>query len=282
MGKLHQEGVLYLEKQNSYIGNGIIGLFDILGYKSFLDNNDPSGETANEVIRILSSSIDEAKNEVHKILKANVGEDPEALRLVSETLEKDSHSFVVADTFVITIGYLDSAVILEKQVKWLLFIMLLQKFITKMFDYGLPVRGGVSFGKLRIENSIFIGKPIAEAYETAQELEIATGILSESAIQEINKIKDLEGATKDFEEVIIHRSLVKYLIPKKENKSKKHFAIPMNVDLFHDKNDIRQLVLECFWKHNKDIPLSAQPKVDNTEKFIRFLKARKNLRRNKK
>jgi hypothetical protein len=38
------------------------------------------------------------------------------------------------------------------------------------------------------------------------------------------------------------------------------------------RGDIRQLVLESFWAHHKDIPISAGPKINNTELFLRYLK----------
>jgi hypothetical protein len=36
-------------------------------------------------------------------------------------------------------------------------------------------------------------------------------------------------------------------------------------------SDIRKIVLNSFWKHNKDIDLSAQSKAVNTEMFLRYL-----------
>ncbi len=48
------------------------------------------------------------------------------------------------------------------------------------------------------------------------------------------------------------------------------FGKTWNEDLLA--GDLRQKILEYFWKHKKDVPQSAIQKVHNTEALLRFLK----------
>ena len=260
------------EKDEIKIEKGIIGFFDILGYQTFLNNNTPE-EAANEVLAILTS-IDS------KIIDSFVYGSNLDFKTKDEESDRDFllnkfNWLVFSDTILLTCNYskqIESETTLSN---WFYFCLIASHLCTKMLEFGLPVRGAISFGEFVTRKNCFAGKPIVEAYKTSQRLNLASCILTESAKEEFENLTSLNvNLSKWMETYLIY----KYLIPFKDGESEE-YILDLEINSKKYKKDIRQAVLDGFWKHKKDIPISAHEKIDNTEKFIRFLEYKKNIKK---
>jgi hypothetical protein len=252
---------------------GIVGFFDILGYTSFLENNSAE-DAATEVLQTLNSIDKEVASDLKELLK---------LPIVATAIE-DIEWLVFSDTILITYNYKNDDHNIAKLIQWAVFMLISATFSRSMFEYGLPVRGAVGFGEFTIQKNCFAGRPIIKAYQRANSLELSASVLCKSAEEELSRLNETLEAEKHnkhekglIESVneLISSYEVEYLVPLKDNSSEKLFAL----NIFATQHtvptgDIRQYVLESFWKHKKDVPQSAQAKVENTEQFLRFLKSK--------
>lgn len=137
-----------------------------------------------------------------------------------------------------------------------------------MFTQGLPVRGVIHVGDYLIVNQCFAGHPIVEAYKLVSELDLSVCIMSEDAHKEFKEFgnKDIKGKPVH---TFFERYFTKYLVPLKGGKEAHFFTL--NYYEAKKTEDIRQTVLEAFWKHNKDISKGVQIKIENTEQHVRHL-----------
>lgn len=260
---------MMVEKVQPDVATGIIGLFDILGYKNFLKNNSPES-AAEEVLRKITSLKTEVINKlISPMLAKQKTVTPETAASLKKFLECGINWLIFSDTILITCPYLENDTVSAKQLKWALFLGVSVVLLSEMFEFGLPIRGAIGFGNFMTHGNCFVGTPIVEAYECSHDIELAACVLCESARVEIyEKLSSSRDSDNNIEQ-LIKALMVFYLIPKKENKSEKLFTL--NINPFRNRNDIRQIVLESFWKHKKDISPSAYQKAENTEKFFRFL-----------
>jgi hypothetical protein len=165
--------------------------------------------------------------------------------------------------------------------KWIIWMNFLSSSIylnNFMFEYGLPLRGGISVGKVLIQNNCFAGKPIVEAFQLATDLELAGTALTRGTAKEIKRVvksvvshprvkkKDKAGIR------VLEKLTIKYL-PARKSGNQDRIDMLNVVSLRNPidySGDIRQLLLECFMGHNKDMTGSAKAKLDNTELFLRY------------
>jgi len=148
-----------------------------------------------------------------------------------------------------------------------------------MFQKDLPVRGAIGYGPYFVKKTCFAGKPIVEAYRLANSLDLAGCALTPSACDQVKKL--LSGETFKTAREFINTLLVEYLTPLKNSEQKRLLMIDFSIPNY-SAMDIRQIVVESFHGHNKDIPESAQTKVQNTEMMLRFFVARRRKRKRRK
>ena len=240
------------------IQSGLIGFFDILGYQSFLENNDPEIATF-EVLNIISGVGDSIGKHV---LSYEEMSDENAQRLVNSI-----QWLVFSDTILMSMECGKSDV-----VESVLFLGVAATLCRQMFDFGLSLRGAIKRGKYQIAKSCFAGRAIVEAYRMETSLDLAACVLDES---ELNNMYEQVSDDKEGKE-LINDIIVRYMTPLKDKTYKKlpllNFMIAEGPKPKPVTSDLHQMVLESFWAHNKDITLSAEIKASNTEHFLRFLK----------
>lgn len=265
------------------VQQGFIGFFDILGYQNYLINND-SITGANQVIKVLNSLKDEIPNKLKKMYKhpANI------------SIIKNLNFLIFSDTILISIENKTSKNLSEKVVSNIRSIILLTAtnlLVQKLFKYGLPFRGVINYGNYIIEDYCFAGNVIVESYQLTNKLDVATVVISDNFMltventlseiqQEIDNITDNKRKKSYLNAVeslngIYATNLADYLIPYNDGSEEKMKTLNIFNALELSKNDssnIPQFVHNIFWKHKKDIPKSAQNKVDNTVKLLRYLK----------
>ena len=243
---------------NTY--TGVVGFFDILGYQNLLEKNEPE-DIAQKVLPILTGLNASVSAEMTKL--------GEVFRQMAESSMKDSivklHKQIVdsiqwlifSDTILLAMPMEDNT---KTPPYWVTFFLACISIQTQMFRSGLPLRGAISFGKYFLKDTCFAGKSIIEAHQLCYQLELAACVLTEKVSREINKLK---GDMRDT-------FFFNYLVPTKEGEMHldtlaAHYLVPSG-------KNIRSTIMECFWGHNKDIPISASAKVSNTEQWLTFLK----------
>jgi hypothetical protein len=145
----------------------------------------------------------------------------------------------------------------------MLFLITAAHLLNKLFEFGLPLRGVIHFGNYLVKETTFAGRAIVEAYKRAQNMDLSGCSVTEEAVGDM-KATDSEGEfTTHFGSM-----LVSYLCPVKQGE-------PVKMHLLNHLGnrkilDMRQYVLQSFWKHGKDISPGADSKASNTEQFLRF------------
>ena len=240
---------------------GIIGFFDILGYKNFLENNEV-GEAVSEVLKTLAEMPIAAQAYVKKTVNSTQDSGP---------LPQTEH-LVFSDTILLTSGYDEEESKERKELRWILFLFQTAVLTRKMFDYGLPLRGAITFGEyvVQTKGSCFAGRPIIEAYNSASGINVSAVILSKSADEEMSELS-VDGDVK----IAMEQWLVSYLVPMKAASPIRSKIIDFTVfkePTFKSLDrDVRSLVFDCFSSHSKDVPPSVYEKLNNTEMLLRFL-----------
>ena len=238
------------------VQKGIVGIFDILGYENFLENN-AVGEALGIVLDKFHEMPQSARSSVEKLGKEFRWND----------ILDNTKSIVMSDTIFMSSAYGSPPEGRRWQI-WLVFLLQAAALQRKMFEFGLPIRGAISFGDYILKDSSFAGRPIIDAYRMGSQIEAAAIALTDEAA------KEMESATAD-EGIPACFPVVEYLVPLKGCSPRRlhtlNFMLVGGTQSL--KGDARQLVCECFWKHRKDIPPGAYDKLANTEMLLRFLQA---------
>lgn len=263
-----------MQKEESVIG--IIGFFDILGYQSFIQNNEPE-TAAHEVLNTLIGIDKKVMEYIAKIILAPIG-----VKSYEDDLKK-IRWLVFSDTILITSLGSEPETAPETTLRWLLFLSACAVLQRHMFEFGLPLRGAITTGKFVIKGNCFAGRPIIEGYQLTQNIDLAATIFSSSAYDELSQtVQNTEQQIKEQgkEPTSLRQTIegltLQYLVPLETMEEKRYttfnfLAIPTTTGQ-KPTPDVAQMVFEAFWKHNKDIPSDASKKATNTEQYLRFLK----------
>lgn len=243
--------------------HGIIGVFDILGYKQVLRN------PVDAVVEIIQRYLQTVAEIPEKTFLGPIppGQFAEAMKsmvrvsfsdtiLIAMPLAADSKNFVTIE---------DEAL----RVRWWVFLNTVRRLILEMFRAGLPLRGMIHIGDYFIETPIFAGKCIVEAYEMAEKQNWTGCYLSKEARQSVD-----QPPFEDQE--MFNHVLPLYQVPLKNGNVEQFRAInwgfwaPWNFKFVE--GDLREAVMESFLKHSKSIEGSTFDKIANTEAFLKFCK----------
>jgi hypothetical protein len=243
--------------------NGLIGFFDILGYQNLLEKNEPE-DIAQSVLNYLTSINATVTTTIKDIIDETTSETTlkDAAKEVLDSLKW----IIFSDTILLTIPFESKDK--YRTTKWLAFLTTCIHLQTEMFRNGLPVRGVINYGKFYLQDTCFAGRSIIEAYDLCNKLELAACILSPYAEAEL---KDIISKSNSFQttKALVHE----YLIPTKTGEFR-YLVLSAHVYDIKDGNIMKQ-ILSSFWGHNKDIPLSVQNKISNTEQWLNFIKIKK-------
>jgi hypothetical protein len=233
--------------------NGLIGFFDILGYRSFLENNDV--ERATEVLDIINN----IKSDVTVDLQRRALNDPQGNR---EKILENIKWLVFSDTILMAMPW-------NKRLEDLLvFSFVANRLCRKMFDFGLPLRGAIKSGKYLIRKFCFAGQVIVEAYNEGKKVNLAGCTIDQALIARLAKGGD---GCREF----VRNTAVHYSTPLNDGSREKMYLLNYMTNQLNlpkeNAFDIPQLVLNSFWAWDKDIDASAEIRARNSETFLRFL-----------
>ncbi len=141
---------------------GFFGMFDILGYRSLIENND-----LDRLIEIFDQFI---KDLDQKGVTLN-GQDKSQITALVPT-----KTFVFSDTIIFYQARFASMPDFGPS-----FLTQVCVLLRLAFERGIPLRGAISFGDFFVHEKSFLGKPIVEAYEAEHKQEWSGVMLTESA-----------------------------------------------------------------------------------------------------
>ena len=250
------------------IKSGIVGFFDILGYKNFIDKNDIS----EPIIQVLKK-INSAGEDVISYLK-DLTELFEKRELFREDIVNRIKWQNLSDSIIMYI-FFEKDDMLSRHLDMLYFSVICSSLMRHMLDFGLPLRGAIDVGKFYFEKNCFAGKPIGNAYSIAQDLDLTACVFCEEAVKFINEKVEQDKPPKYPLPLIT----IEYPIPfksKAEHRAKEQLTLNY-IALTSEKyppisGDIKQYILDSFWSHNKTINPQVESKIHNTEQYFRFIK----------
>ena len=139
---------------------GLIGFFDILGYKSLLENNEPE-IIADSVLPLLTNINkivpDFLKNKVQKSILSTLEKlpsekyNPQDLEILMYSIVDEIKWLIFSDSILLSMP-IDS-IDREHFIKIGVFFTVCTYLLRGMCDAGLPLRGAIDFGKYCIESS---------------------------------------------------------------------------------------------------------------------------------
>jgi hypothetical protein len=236
--------------------DGLIGFFDILGYQSFLENNDPESAAA-EVLTVINNIGSITSTGLMSSIKAG---DPEKKDTIKGSVDRIQW-LVFSDTILMAMSWDE-----PNKIDFCVFVLAAVKLCRHMFDFGLPLRGAIKNGRYLVSKSCFAGRVIVDAYNVETSLNLAGCAINEDLLETMKEKVNPEW---------IERPVVRYMTPLTNGQPKKmsllNYLVDDHVTPKPNAFDIPQLVLNSFWAHGKDITPSAETKAKNTESFLRFL-----------
>jgi hypothetical protein len=243
---------------------GLLAFFDILGYQNF----------------ILHSSIQQSAWIIHEVIlkmpslvrKAVIDKYSSVDRTFAEELEKCmSKPVIISDSIVWGFSF-NPSLIERIQVQWLVFIEACCYLQRQMFDQGLPLRGAISYGEYFIEEGCLAGKPVVEAHDVGNKLDLVGCALTLQAEKELPQRLDC-GIDAFAGLVTDYAAPLKSFKP--QNMKLLNWAFPGGTLLEPFGEDIRSRIIEACSKHGKQISSDVYPKVNNTEALLKHCKAAK-------
>ena len=237
--------------QNVPIENGLVAFFDILGYAQLINND----ELENVIQTIEKSFVDVIKkhsDKWEKMLPTNGDFVPECL--------------IFSDSILVTLPIPTANIEILLVSYAVAFGIFCQILVAKLFESGLPVRGAISIGKFYVKKHppIFAGRPIVEAHQLCNSLELAGCVISPAS----------ESAFGVFSSLF-----QSYSVPIKDKGKQKLYLLDYFSFLKDKVGFCRQTVIESFKAHNKHIPLEVIGKVNNTVEFLEHCKVNEKKRR---
>jgi len=256
---------------------GFVAFFDILGYKQIILNND-----IHKTAQIVSDTlVNIPEIIIRNVLRASAGstqaEPGQAVEVDSwqRTLTQIDW-LIFSDSILVSLPVDPTLPLSETLQAYAAFATVCATLLNKSFAAGFPLRGAISVGEVFIEERCFAGRPIINAYRTAQELEFCGCILDEDANSFVSQLrKDVVSAGDINMLTMLDQTTILYIVPMKEDTSERHRTInwvSLEVEGFpRFEGSIRDYVTTAFLKHNKIALPGVQNKINNTEMFVRHV-----------
>jgi hypothetical protein len=257
------------------VENGFVCIFDILGYKNILENNniERCAQIIDNILIKLPEKVELELLSAPKKIKLSHGSVSEkqhweaVKKLVADRIsffDTRLNVIMVSDSIVLFFDFTEDNNLINHT--WLT-ISYISIFQREAFIHGLPMRGCLDFGEYYYNNNIFAGKTIVNSYNYGSNLEFSGVVITEDAYKQI----ELISLNEEFYKKFISYCIFKYLVPLKNKKDKLAYIIGWYEECdFPENQDIRQFIYDAFYAYNKNIDTATVVKINNTEKILRF------------
>lgn len=178
-------------------------------------------------------------------------------------------------TVILPVSFSDSIILVasDKSINSLSeLINYIKIIIFEAISEGIPMKGSISCGEMTADkdNSLFFGRPLIDAFELQNELQLYGVILHhtvEKCLSELN-------ITKNFEKY----DIFKYPVPMKSGKIT-HYLVDWTLDLFSDNeftgHNIEDVISTFGSKLYNNVSGKPRIYVDNTLDFVRWVTEKK-------
>ena len=237
---------------------GLIAVFDVLGFRSFCENNSDPNITE-EVLK----NIDLVPEGMAGLLSTAFGANgnPEAARKLVLKIEW----LVFSDTIL---AILPNAEMASRDMLTA-YLVACATLNRVMFDRGLPIRGSVHLGDFLLGNRSIAGRVLVQALDQVRELEAACTAIS----CEVWVMLQERFQGDDTLSSIFMGMLPRYPIRCKSGVRTIAALNWFNVRIGDTPNpqDMQKYVMDCFLDHGKQLDASAFAKArDTVELFNKF------------
>ena len=240
------------------IKNGPVAYFDILGYKSIIDNNE-----IETVAQLIVDHLDKTPAYLHDYIMnsfSSFGLSEKDL----DRLAKLTYRLLLSDSVLLTAKHPRGKFDPEDRLwEWLIFVLECRQLMGKMFENGLPLKGAIGYGEYFRKGNCFAGKPIVDAFRLAQNLDIAGCAFVPKTWNEIEKA--LAKCNEQIAEFIRKLSF-KYEVNLKSGKSKSLMMVVFTPP--NSEGSIREKVHKAFTAYKKEITGEVETKFENTVLMI--------------
>ena len=253
--------------------DGLICVFDILGYKNFAKNNKIF-DCAQGIKNIIEKLPNNVNDNIIKIFETAKKEDKPISNIVKEAiiqlLNLKFQHITISDTIILAFDFteledidLDAFTMMS-----LLYIMFFQEI---SFEKGFPMRGCIDIGSFYLNKNIFAGETIINCFTESERINFSGVVLTD------NSLKTLENRNTPAVNLFMEHFIVKkYLVPMNNNTEDYKNLIKWTIKRGNNIiTDLRQTIFEAFHAHNKEVNLSVMEKIKNTEKIIRYFNIKK-------
>ena len=152
---------------------GLIAFFDVLGYRSLILNNDV--ERCASIIQTILLHMP------GRVRVAMIGRAKESDPAWADEIETSFGKPVIFSDSIVWSCAVKPSLQNGIEIQWLYFLMFCCFFQRTMFDAGMPVRGAISFGEYFIVENCFAGRPIIEAHDLCEKLDLVTCAITPEA-----------------------------------------------------------------------------------------------------
>lgn len=206
--------------------NYTIAVCDILGFANLVQEN--------QLDRVIQTHLSTLRKSLHHAI--HQGEFPDEVPSLQALQDQDALGLAwFSDTILIyTQEDTDhNLMALLSCLSWLLF--------ETIYTVGTRLRCGVSYGEAFIdaENSIYVGKPLIEAYHLEEAQAWSGGALTPQATKRLPEV----ARTGEY---YIDWPLVSYEVPLKTNQTLETYAIDWTIGIHR--------YFELLWSTNHDVP----------------------------
>lgn len=216
---------------------GLVAFFDVLGFKSLLENN----------------KVGQAISIIREVL---VGV-PKELELTLKPLGIVNPAFVPKHLVFSDSILIYAPVETSEPLVTCFFVSFCREILARLFDNGLPLRGAIAVGEYYVEDYCFAGKPIVEAHELGDLLQLSGCALAANARKHI--LGDKESAEIFFE----------YPAPLKGGEKEDLFMLNFRPSFSREAlADTRSFVEHQFSAHKKPKGDGVDEKIHNTVAFL--------------
>lgn len=227
--------------------NRAIAFIDVLGFKQMIGNQSAS-ELGEKYKRAIKYALEKYS------FNADFSQEPSFFPEMSAS-DEYCISHVFSDSIILA-SYDDTE---NNCLKLLIFTY---RLMRTMFAQGFLVRGGISYGDMyvELEDSVFVGTALTEAYELEMKQEWAGITIHENLVNAFPRIFDGSLEYSGY----LNCLFVKYLVPMKRGKVKIEFTINWRWNLVVQKGTKSLLGEPEDW--------AAKLKIDNTLAYAKYIR----------
>lgn len=234
--------------------NSFVAFFDVLGFKNLVEKN--SHEDLIDIYEFgLYKSLDISEEYTNLIFKYITPENELDTLKVKIYVISDSVIFIQEDMSERGLLYI---------------ISYCRMLIGSALADGIPIRGGLSFGPVTIDNrrgTTVVGLGLTKAYNLESKQQWAGGIIDKECFEIVTKKTSgfLDGLINNKKNPII----AKYNVPLKDGTFNEELVFDWTIyNLIKNEDFIKQ----AFSKHNKEIIPEVESKIENTITFFNEMK----------